>query len=276
MSVRQIYDEGKPINQTGANAPFSGQIDVGRSLDNIKLKLAGTVFTPAHLTTVQVLAGTKTLFIGSGAHIKARSAYLGLAPNDAFLDLAFSDQTGESEHDRMEGAFDTTLLGANGVITIKGDIGGATAPVLSMDLRQSAPQVREGADLTVRQEFSKVLRAPFQAANGGKIVVDIPFGPQGMRIKRLFFFHTGNMTGIEILENGARIHKSVKAANEDEQKRFGRVPQANLYVVDFCPDGDFTKAWDTRGLRSVNCQPEFSAADSGYVYFDCIDSLMNN
>lgn len=276
MPVKRIYRDGKPVNQSGASAPFSGDIDVGNSLESIKLKLGGTTFDPSHLTTVQVLAGTKTILIGSGAHIKAKNAYNGHAPNDDYLDLMFLDPTGESEHDRQAGAFDTTLLGINGKIIVRGDIGAATAPVLSWDIVEGPAQVRkDGAELAVRREFAKLLRAPLEAKAGAN-VQPVPFGPQGTKIKALYFFHGGNLTDIEIKENGVTIHKSVKLANEDEQKRFKKVPQANLYVVDFCLDGDFTKAWDTRGLNSVDVRVTYSAADTGYMYMDILDPLENN
>lgn len=276
MPVKRIYRDGKPVNQGGANAPFSGTIDVGNSLEAIKLKLGGTTFDPAHLTTVQVLAGTKNILVASGAFLKKKNAYNGHAPNDDYLDLMFLDPTGESEHDRQLGAFDTTLLGVNGTITVRGDIGAATAPVLSWDLVEGPAQVRKsGEELAVRREFSKLLRSPLNAAAGDNVQA-VPFGPQGTRIKALYFEHTGNLTNVEIKENGVTIHKSVRLANEDEQKRWGKVPQANVYVVDFCLDGDFTKAWDTRGLSSVDVRTTFSALDSGYMYMDLIDALENN
>jgi hypothetical protein len=120
------------------------------------------------------------------------------------------------------------------------------------------------------------LRYPFNIATGGKLPMVVPFGPQnGSIIKRLHVFHGGNMTGAVVKEDGLVVHESVKAENEYLQKRHGRVPQANVYTLDFVVDGNISKALDTRRARQLEWLFEFSAADNGYVIVEYLDTLGN-
>ena len=71
------------------------------------------------------------------------------------------------------------------------------------------------------------------------------------------------------------VHESLKAENEQEQVRFGRVPQTNTYTIDFVIDGDIRKALDTRDARSLEWLFAFSAADSGTILVEYVDVLGN-
>jgi hypothetical protein len=65
------------------------------------------------------------------------------------------------------------------------------------------------------------------------------------------------------------------AENSFDQTRLGRVPQTNMYTVDFVLDGEIDKALDTRDARSMEWLPTFSAADSGYILVEYMDTLGN-
>lgn len=288
MSIKRIYREGKPLNNVAAGGSFTGVIDVGSTLENVKFKLAGIApdfFTPAHITLLEILANTKTVMVASGADFKKTNAYKGRAPDDNYLDLSFVDPTSEGNRDRLRGAFDTTLLGVNGTLTIKGDISAvADSPTLGIDLLESAPQVfvdpKDGLtkEMSVRREIGKLLRTPINVANGGEVVQGgIPYGPNGTQIKRLYFITAGGkLDKVEIKEgNGRLVHKSVRLANEAEQKRWGRVPQANMYVIDFCLDGNFDDLWDTRGLSAIDVRCTYSGAETGWCYMEVLDAIDN-
>lgn len=287
MSIKRIYRDGKPLNNVAAGGSFTGVIDVGSTLENVKFKLAGIApdfFTPAHITLLEILANTKTVMVASGADFKKINAYKGLAPDDNYLDLSFVDPTSEGNRDRLRGAFDTTLLGVNGTLTIKGDISAvADTPTLGIDLLESAPQIFVGNDgqtkeMSVRREIGKLLRTPINVANGGEVVQGgIPYGPNGTQIKRLFFITAGGkLDKVEIKEgNGRLVHKSVRLANEAEQKRWGLVPQANMYVIDFCLDGNFDDLWDTRGLQAIDVRCTYSGAETGWCYMEILDAVDN-
>ena len=124
--------------------------------------------------------------------------------------------------------------------------------------------------------ISKVLKYPYNIATGGRLPITVPFGPQnGSIIKRLHVFHGGNMTGATVKQDGIVVHESVRLENEFDQKKYGRVPQTNVYTIDFTVDGNVKKALDTRDARSLEWIFDFSAADSGNVIVEYLDPLGN-
>ncbi len=275
MSVGKLIRYGLPFSNVVASGTATNQVTPGRTVENLRLRLGGTTFTKAMISGIKIKANGKVIVEGTGSDIDKINAYRGHVADAAFLDLFFADYQLNNELDRMVGAFDTSVGISN--ITSEITIAGATAPTLSPILIESAAQkASTGEAAPFAPLISKLLRYPFNIATGGRLPVNVPFGPQsGSIIKRLHVFHGGNMTGATVKEDGLVVHESVKAENEYEQKRFGRVPQANVYTLDFVADGDIRKALDTRNARSLEWLFDFSAADSGTVYVEYLDPLGN-
>lgn len=275
MSVGKLIRYGLPFSNVVASGTATNQVTPGRTVENLRLRLGGTTFTKAMISGIKIKANGKVIVEGTGSDIDKINAYRGHVADAAFLDLFFADYQLNNELDRMVGAFDTSVGISN--ITSEITIAGATAPTLSPILIESAAQkASNGEAAPFAPLISKLLRYPFNIATGGRLPVNVPFGPQsGSIIKRLHVFHGGNMTGATVKEDGLVVHESVKAENEYEQKRFGRVPQTNVYTLDFVADGDIRKALDTRNARSLEWLFDFSAADSGTVYVEYLDPLGN-
>jgi len=275
MSVGKLTRYGLPFSNVVANGTATNQITPGRTLENFRVKLGGTSLTKAMLSNVRIKANGKVILEGSGTQLDKLNAYRGENTNAAFLDIQFADYSLNNELDRMVGAFDTSMGISN--ITSEIIIAGATAPVLTPILIESAQQkTRNGEAAPFAPLISKVLKYPFNVATGGRLNVNVPFGPQsGAIIKRFHVFHTGNMTGATVKEDGLVIHESIKAENEFDQTKAGRVPQANVYTIDFVVDGDIRKALDTRTAKSLEWLLEFGGADSGDVIVEYLDPLGN-
>lgn len=275
MSVGKLTRYGLPFSNVVANGTATNQVTPGRTLENIRLRLGGTSFTKAMISSVKVKANGKVIVEGTGSQLDAINAYRGESTNAAFLDLQFADYTLISEIDRMVGAFDTSMGISN--ITTEIMIGAATAPTLTPILVESAQQKdRTGASAPFAPLISKVLAYPFSQASGGTLPMTVPFGPQsGSIIQRLHVFHTGTMTGATVKEDGLVIHESVTAENQFDQIKARRVPQANCYTIDFVIDGNVKKALDTRNARSLEWLFTFSAASSGTVLVEYLDPLGN-
>ncbi|HEY0955918.1 MAG TPA: major capsid protein P2 [Roseateles sp.] len=275
MSVGKLTRYGLPFSNVVATGTATNNITPGRTLENLKLKLGGTALTKAMLTLIKLKANGKVILEGSGSEIEKLNAYRGETTNAAYLDIPFADYSLNNEFDRQVSAFDTSLGIAN--LTSEVTITGATAPTLLPIVVESASQKAKGGEY---QPFApllaKTLRYPFSIANGGRLPITVPFGPQnGAIIKRMHVFHGGNMTGATVKQDGLVIHESLKAENEQEQVRQKRVPQANVYTIDFVLDGDIRKALDTRDARSMEWLFDFSAADNGNVIVEYIDILGN-
>lgn len=274
MSVGKLTRYGLPFSNVVPSGTATNQVTPGRTLENLRLKLGGTALTKAMVTLMKLKANGKVIMEATGAQLDAVNAYRGEATNAAFLDIQFADYSMISELDRMVGAFDTSLGISN--ITSEITIAGATAPVLTPILIESAQQKDKSGTVTpFAGLIAKLLSYPFSQSTGGRLAVNLPFGNTGSIIKRIHVFHTGTVTGATMKEDGLVIHESVKAENEFDQTKAKRVPQANVYTIDFVLDGNIKKALDTRNARSLEFLLDFSGAGSGTVLVEYLDPLGN-
>jgi hypothetical protein len=275
MSVGKLIRYGLPFSNVVPTGTATNQVTPGRTLENLRVKLGGTTLTKAQIANVRIKANGKIIVEGSGTELDKLNAYRGESTNAAFLDVQFADYAMMSEFDRMVGAFDTSLGISN--ITTEITTAGATAPVMTPILIESAAQKeRNGAAAPFAPLLSKTLRYPFSQATGGKLPITVPFGPQsGAIIKRFHVFHGGNMTAATVKQDGLIVHETAKDENEFDQTKAGRVPQTNVYTIDFVLDGGIKKALDTRDAKSLEWLLEFSAADSGTVLVEYLDPLGN-
>lgn len=275
MSVGRLQRYGLPFANVVATGTATNNITPGRTLENLKLKLGGTALTKAMLTSIKLKANSKVFLEGTGTQLDKLNSYRGETVNAAYLDLPFADYAMQDEFSRMVGAFDTSQGISN--ITSEIVITGATAPTLTPILVESAAQKsRSGEAAPFAPVMAKILSYPFNIATGGRLPFVTPFGAQnGAIVKRVHVFHGGNMTGATVKQDGLVVHESLKAENEQEQVRFGRVPQANMYTLDFVVDGSIKKALDTRDAKSLEWLFDFSAADNGTILIEYLDVLGN-
>lgn len=275
MSVGFLTRYSLPFANVVASGVATANITPGRLLENVKLCLGGTAFTKAMITQVRVKANGKVVMEGTGTELDKINAYRGETTDAAFLDISFADYWLNNEFDRKVGAFDTSSGISN--ITFEVTIAGATAPTLKAIVTESAAQKdKSGEAAPYAALISKILKYPFNISTGGRLPFTVPFGAQsGSIIKRLHVFHGGNMSGITVKQDAMVIHETVKAENEQEQKRFLRKPQTNVYTVDFTVQSAIKHALDTRDARSLEWLPDFSAADSGSVIVEYLDPLGN-
>lgn len=275
MSVGKLNRYGLPFSNVVPTGTATNNVTPGRTLENLRLRLGGTSFTKAMIANLKVKANGKVIVDASGTQLDRINAYRGEATAAAFLDVQFADYTQIAELDRMVGAFDTSLGIQN--ITTEVQIAGATAPTLTPILVESAQQKDRGGNAApFAPLLSKLLQYPYNIATGGRLPVTVPFGPQnGAIIKRLHVFHGGNMTGATVKQDGLVVHESVRAENEFDQQKAGRVPQTNVYTLDFVLDGNVKKALDTRDARSLEWLFDFSGADTGTVIVEYLDPLGN-
>jgi hypothetical protein len=275
MGIGKLTRYALPFSNVTATGVATNNVTPGRTVNNMCLKLGGTSLTKAMLALIKIKANGKVIMEGTGLQFDKLNAYRGQAIAAGYLDLPFFDVAGLTEFDRAVGGFDTSIGIAN--ITSEVSIEGANAPAMQMILTESAQQAdRAGNVAPFAGVISKVLRYPFSVATGGTLPITVPFGAQnGAVIKRLHIEHSGNMQGATVKLDGLVVHESLKAENEYEQRRWGKVPQTNLYTIDFVVDGNVNKALDTRDARQLEWLLSFAAADNGYVIVEYLDALGN-
>lgn len=275
MAVGKLTRYGLPFANVVATGTATNNITPGRTIEQFRLKLGGTSLTKAMLTAIKLKANGKVIVDTNGSDLDKINSYRGDTANAAYLDIQFADYEGLTELDRVLGAFDTSVGIAN--ITSEITITGATAPTLTPILVETAQQkTMDGKQAPFSGYLAKLLQYPFNIATGGTLPFTVPFGPQnGAIIKRVHVFHGGNMTGATVKQDGLVIHESIAAENSYDQTKMGKSPQTNVYTLDFMVDGDVKKALDTRDAKSLEWLFTFSAADSGRIYVEYLDTLGN-
>jgi hypothetical protein len=277
MSVGKLTRYGLPFSNVVPSGTATNQLTPGRTLENLQLKLGGTALTKAMVSLFRMKANGKTIVEATGTQLDKVNSYRGTGTtNVKFLDVYFTDYSLNNELDRQVGAFDTSVGIAN--LTTEITTAGATAPQITPILVESAAQKsRSGEMQPFAPLISKLLRYPYNIATGGKLPVTVPFGQvNGAIIKRLHIMsNNGTVTGVTVKQDSLVIHESMKDENEFMQVRHGRVPQANMYTIDFVIDGDIKKALDTRDARSLEWLIDFSGADAGDILVEYLDPLGN-
>lgn len=276
MSVGKLTRYGLPLANVVATGTATGNVTPGRTLELLQFKLAGGALTKAMITLFKLKANGKTLIEATGTELDKINAYRGIAANAAYLDIPFFDETMNPGLDRAVSSFDTSVGVAN--ITTEISIAGATTPSITPIVVETAAQKdHTGSAAPYAPLVGKILRYPFSIANGGQLPISVPFGPQsGAIIKRLHVLAAGGLqTGAVVKQDGMVVHESLAAENSAMLTRSGRVPQANMYTIDFVPDGNVRNALDTRDARSLEWLLTFSGADNGYVLVEYLDALGN-
>ena len=277
MGVATLLKPGNPFSNVVASGTATNQISTGRTIDFLRYKLGGGALTKAMLSSIKIKANGKPIIDVTGTQLDKVNSYKGLAADAGYLDVNFHDAGMLSAFDQGVGAFDTSF----GISTLQAEIAiaGATTPSLTPIVGESAAQKSgDGSTATYAPFITKLIPFPFSMASGGRLYFPhIPYGPQnGSIIKAVYVFNT-NMTGCQVKEDGLVIHESLKAENEFHQKRFGRVPQAGVYVIDFCASGEIGDALNTKSTtKSLEWFLDFSAADSGVILVEMLDTLANN
>lgn len=275
MGVGNLIRYGMPLANVVNSGTATATITPGRTLETYRLRLGGTSLTKVMLEAIKIKANGKAIIDVSGTQLDMINKYRGLPAANDFLDIDFADDSMLSQFDRMVSAFDTSVGIAS--LTVEVKIVGANAPTITPILLESGQQKDKSGNYAPFAAFlTKILRYPFNMATGGKLPFTVPFGPaNGAIIKRLHVFHGGNMTDAVVKQDGLVVHESYKAENEFYLKKHGRVPQANVYTIDFCPDGNIADALNTRDAKSLEWLMTFSGADVGEVVVEYIDTLGN-
>lgn len=271
--IGKLIRDGLPFANVVATGVATANVTPGRTLEKITLKLGGTAFTKAMLAALKVKANGKVIIETTGTILDKLNAYRSLIAQDAnYLDIFFADFSMLDEFDRMVSAFDTSVGIMN--ITIEATITGATAPTLAMKLVESGQQKdKAGAYAPFAPLMRKYLSYPFNISTGGRLPFNIPLGPI---VTRLHVQNTGGfMTGATVKQDGLVVMENVKLENEYQLKQLGKTPQAGIYTLDFVADGNVRKALDTRDTKSLEFLFDFSAADSGTVIVEYLDTLGN-
>lgn len=262
-----------PFSNVAASSKATAKFNnlLGYTIDRIILTLGGT-FTKAQMTGIKLLANGKPIFEDAGSRVDSRMQYRGIAAAATQLTLDFSEIRSKTIIGQGVGGIDTVSSGIRD-LACEIDIGGATNPTLAALAQVSAaPQ----ADRSYAGLISKVLSFTQNFAAAGEFPVEIPYGRQaGALIKRVFFFGS-TVTAARVKKNGIEVFNRSDALNDFIQGEYQRVPQSNIYCIDFIEDGNLSKAHNAANAQTHEWYLTVSGAGNVTIVAELLDPLGNN
>lgn len=254
------------------------------TLCRLVLRLGGTTFTKAHIAKIEVLIGSRPVWVvdtvgalAAGTIVDMVNKYKGIFDQATNLTIDFTERDFLTIAAREVGGIDMSRISDDVYVRIT--LGAATAPTLYAYMFLTPPQ---GADIDAGQLISKMVGIPYSFAAGGTQLV--PFDPKGALVKRIFTTFTGsngtattesNLSKMEVKKNGYTIFELLSTDNKFVQQEYRKVPQSGMFVTDFCFDNNLSGALVTADAKALEFRPTFTAADSGVMLFEVLDAPYN-
>lgn len=232
----RIFDDLDDISPIAANTSFSIKCPIGLTYDKISLVKGGTTFTDAMLTDLKVkINGETVIEFDDADELDEYNAYYGRSKTADIHTFYFNRP---EFHDLLNQRI--TGLGTADIktLTITGKITGATAPTLVATCVKSEPQPL-GA-------FVKILKNTHNASGTTKQISDMP------KLGRIIAAHfkKADVNEVKLIVDSRQAYRVDKTTGEALQKEDGRAPVTASYThVDFCLEGDVTKALITQGVQ---------------------------
>lgn len=248
------------------------------------LQFSGAL-TKALISEIVVKIGSRVVFGPiSGAQLDKLNQYRGMSAHANFLTIDLTERDGLSIVAKEVGAIDLPSLGGEQVFVEVVNTASTGTPTLIAYAGYTGVQyVKDGKNDTQEQLIHKVLKYSIPTAGGTRVSWQPNFG--GALIKRVHFEYAGtdwtasangNLYRIETRRNGYPVWDRV----EDLTNRFilaeqQKVPQSRWYSLDFIHDNTQSSMLDTKGVRSLECILDFTAADTLTAFVEVLDLPRN-
>lgn len=234
------------------------RLPIGLSYHDLMLDYSGV--TLSQMTEIRLMANGKAIqrYVG-GDVLDMMNQFEGRDAASGTLIVPIGDRFGLNTRQAIE----ATKLGTGGrmpdgspdpdpIVSLALEIdiaSAATAPALSLIARQSDPDVAG----TVKH-IHHFIRTPTGA--GEFQIADLPTG----RVYEKIYFRSSVVTRVVIERDGFVIFDRTAAQNEHYQTDGVRVPQSNVFVVDFSEMGYGTEGLVTAGVQDLRFRLTCSGA----------------
>lgn len=273
----------EPFENVVANgtATVNWQKLVGRTVHRVMLQLGGTALTKAMLTDIRLLANEKEFFRSTGSRTDDRMEYRGITAAATFLTLDFNEIRAHNDMNKVAGALDTLAAGIK-KLSAEITITGATAPTLAAQaLVGSSPQ---SDDKAFNRLMAKVINKTRNYGAAGEFPFELGYMRHALSLLKRVHFFGSTVTAVRlkttIRVNGRQItdeiFKATDAQNDQLQIEYQRVPQANVYHLDFMLDGDVKEALALGEVEAMECYVTVSGAGNVTAESELLDPLENN
>lgn len=251
-----------PFYNVVASGVASVDLPLGRSYEKIVLKLGGTAFTKAMISDIQLKLNSKLFWRTTGTRLDLMNQYRNYTANAAYLTIDFTERDGKSIEAMKFGALAATAEAGVQKFTAEVTIAGATAPTLDAFTQVDDPSANPIITVLRQQQF--VIAG---AVSGQPIY--IPYGRQGGLLKRVWVFHGGFVTQLEVKKDNVNVFDPLAVADlQFMQTENQRVQQTNLLVFDPAMDKlqsntlNTAKRADGQDVQSLEFKVTTSAADT--------------
>jgi hypothetical protein len=230
----------KPLQQAQSVNP--GQIATIRiapeefTLVGIKLALSGTTFDKTKINRVRLKVGPRVIWDLTYAQIQAINNYKGGADNLKYLLLDFTERTQAIFPVKEIGGIDLMTMIQLGEVFLE----------MYIDATAVGPVINATGYYEQRQTNPIVLKyVPFSVTQTAAGRFTLPLNLRGALIKRVWLFYSGtnysastngNVSRVEVKKNGVVMFDQYDLDNRFDQAQFKKLPQANLFVIDFLID----------------------------------------
>lgn len=227
------------VDNVAAGVTASVKVPVENlTLIGVLLRLGGTTFDKTKINWIKVKIGSKTIWDLTMAQLDKINGYKNSFSNNNFVLLDFVERDQAGFPIKEAGGLDLQSLLGLGLVKIEINIAGTAV----------APTIDAFGFYTLSQGNAmvlKYLRTPFSRASAGSPVLPTDF--RGALVKRVLLDYSGtnwgattdgNVSRVEVKKNGYVIFDQNCRDARIMQSHFKKVPQANMFVVDFIQDNN--------------------------------------
>ncbi|TAH10519.1 MAG: hypothetical protein EAZ11_12300 [Curvibacter sp.] len=255
------------------------------TFNRLMLRLGGTTFTKALISKIEIMIGTRRVYLidsvgalAAGTILDMINRYRGVFDQATNLTIDFTERDFLTIAAREIGGIDMSKITDDVYVNIT-IAGGAVAPTLYANAFYTPPQ---GRDIEDTQLIQKLVTIPYSFANGGR--QQITFDPKGALIKRIYATFTGsngtataesNLSRFEVRKNSNALFELLSTDNKFLQQEYRKVPQSGMFVVDLVFDNNLSGALVTADAAALEFAPTFTAADNGVMIFEVLDAPYN-
>lgn len=261
-----------PFNNVVASGTANCDLNslLGTTVESLNLTLGGGSFTKAMITGIQLKANNKVIFETDGSKLDAGETFKNyfVAADATRLSIDLMERKGRTVNTFQTGALDLSKGSGINNLRMEVTIAGATTPTLVCNAIVS-PALATPGEEQIRFLFHRRHRVVQTIGAGGLYVPLViphlePAGG-GSAYKRVMIF-SANLTAIRLVRDGQADFDISKADMQYQQLKDGRLPQANLTVLDFILDNlQQGRLYDTRpvaGVQSAIFYGLFSAGET--------------
>ena len=270
----------EPFENVVATGTASARWDkvLGRSVDRFVLGLAGGAFTKANLTSIKLYANEKIIFDDTGARTDDRMEYRGITASAGFLTLDFNEIRAHSDMNKVAGALDCSSQGIR-KLACEVVITGATTPALTA--QAMLHETPNSGDPRFNALIAKVLNKTWNFGAAGEFAFPLSLMRHPLSLVKRVHLVGSTVTAARVKKTNTRnvtdeIFKATDAQNDQIQIEYGRVPQANMFTIDFMPDGDVRECLPLADAVGMEWYVSVSGAGNVVVVTELLDPLGNN